>query len=110
MNRNGWRTMWLLATFDCPVTQPEQRKAYHHFHELLLAENFSMHQFSVYLKHFPTLAAAEAEITRLSREVPPGGKLSCFLLTDKQFGMTRDFFGPRLANSLPQAPEQVELF
>jgi len=102
--------MWVLAVFDCPVVEQEQRAAYARFRKLLLAEGFIQHQYSVYLKHFPTMATAEAEITRLKPMIPPEGHVAFFLLTDKQYGMTREFFGSTPVKKRPDAPQQLELF
>ena len=33
-----------------------------------------------------------------------------FLLTDKQYGMTREFIGKQKAKKKPDEPEQIELF
>ena len=110
MTVNGWRIMWVLAVYDCPVSTPEERKRYQQFHNLLLEENFSMEQFSVYLRHFPTMAAAEAEISKIGRRVPPNAKAAFFLLTDKQYSMTREFLGPRTIKKEPPKQLQIELF
>jgi CRISPR-associated protein Cas2 len=110
MGLNGWRVMWVLAVFDCPVTTPEEVRAYTQFRKQLLRENFIQHQYSVYLKHFPTMAAAQAEIDRLKPAVPDGAHVAFFLLTDKQYGLTREFFGKNARKIAPDAPEQIELF
>ncbi len=107
---NGWRVMWLIAVYDCPVTTVEQRRAYTRFRRCLLKVNFIQHQFSVYARHFPTLAAAEAMIRRLQPAVPEGAHVAFFLLTDKQYGMTREFFGAVKTRKRPSEPLQIELF
>jgi CRISPR-associated protein Cas2 len=107
---NSWRVMWLVALYDCPVKTPQQRKAYQQFHTLLLQENFVQHQFSVYVRHFPTLSTAEAEVRRIGGHVPSEAQLSCFFLTDKQYGMTREFFGSSPTRKKPSKPLQIELF
>ena len=33
-----------------------------------------------------------------------------FMLTDKQYGLTREFFGKNAKKIAPDAPEQIELF
>lgn len=107
---NGWRVMWVLAVFDFPTTTLEERRAYTQYRKELLRENFSQLQYSVYLRHFPTLASAEAQIARLRNIIPENGHVVYFLLTDKQYGMTREFFGFQKTEKKPDMPRQVELF
>lgn len=102
--------MWILAVYDCPTTTSEARREYHRFHKRLLRENFIQHQLSVYARHFPTMAAAETVILRLKRHIPPDAHVAFFILTDRQYGMTREFFGPRPARNKPDKPAQIELF
>ena len=75
-----------------------------------MRENFIQHQYSVYLKHFATMSAAQAEIDRLKPAVPEGAHVAFFMLTDKQYGLTREFFGKNAKKIAPDAPEQIELF
>ena len=107
---NSWRVMWVLAVFDCPVTTADEVRAYTQFRKQLLKDNFIQHQYSVYLKHFPTMAASQAEIDRLKPAVPEGAHVAFFMLTDKQYGMTREFFGKHAKKFIPDAPEQMQLF
>ncbi len=102
--------MWVIAVFDCPVTTREEVRAYTQFRKQLLKENFIRHQYSVYLKHFATMAAAQAEIDRLKPAVPEGAHVAFFMLTDMQYGLTREFFGKNAKKIAPDAPEQIELF
>lgn len=109
MSINSWRVMWLLVSFDCPVGTPEERHDYTVFRRTLLEENFTQHQFSVYLKHFPTLATAQAQIERLRTRIPEDGHVAFFFITDKQYGMTREFIGSKRTKVRPDAPEQLLL-
>lgn len=102
--------MWVLAVFDCPVTTKDEVRAYTQFRRQLMRENFIQHQYSVYLKHFATMSAAQAEIDRLKPAVPEGAHVAFFMLTDKQYGLTREFFGKNAKKIAPDAPEQIELF
>lgn len=102
--------MWLVALYDCPTATREQRRAYTRFHTLLLQENFIQHQFSVYIRHFSTLAAAQAEVERLKNTVPEEGHVAFYFLTDKQYGMTREFFGKDATIKKPSEPAQIEMF
>lgn len=110
MGVNGWRVMWVIAVYDCPMTDAEKRHDYGVFRKRLLRENFVQLQNSLYVRHFPTLAIAEATIQRLRFHIPAGAQVAFFLVTDKQYGMTLEFFGPKPAKNKPDLPEQVELF
>lgn len=106
---NGWRVIWLLATFDCPVGTKEERHAYTVFRRTLLKQGFTQHQFSVYLRHCPTMEAARSQIASAQPLVPTGAHVSFYFLTDKQYGMTKEFVGSRKAKRRPNAPEQLLL-
>jgi CRISPR-associated protein Cas2 len=110
MNRNGWRVMWLVLVYDCPTLTAEARHDYTNFRNTLLRENFVQLQKSVYVRHYPTMAAAESAIARLSKGVPTDAQAAFFMITDKQYGLTREFFGPRSTESKPDLPEQIGLF
>lgn len=107
---NGWRVMWVVVGFDCPVRTKEQRRRYTRFRALLLKQNFVPLQFSVYLKHMPSYAAAEALVGRVGKATPEDAHAVFFLLTDKQYGMTREFYGAGPAKKRPERSAQLELF
>lgn len=110
MGVNGWRVMWVIAVYDCPMTDAEARHDYTLFRKRLLRENFVQLQNSLYVRHFPTLVIAETTIQRLRSHIPAGAQVAFFLVTDKQYGMTREFFGPAPTKNKPELPEQIELF
>ncbi|MBA2658648.1 MAG: CRISPR-associated endonuclease Cas2 [Nitrosospira sp.] len=110
MGINGWRVMWVIAVYDCPMTEREERRDYTLFRKALLQENFFQLQYSLYVRHFPTMAVAEATIQRIRLGIPAGAQVAFFLVTDKQYAMTREFFGPKPTRKKPDLPEQVELF
>lgn len=47
---------------------------------------------------------------RLRKRIPSGAQVAFFVVTDKQYGMTREFFGSKPTRKKPDMPEQVELF
>lgn len=104
--------MWVLAAFDLPTKSKVERKRYTQFRNILLEENFMQMQFSVYLRHFETIDSARATAQRIGRCTPERGKTSFFLITDKQYGMTLNFYGNRPADrsKLIKKPEQFLLF
>ena len=106
---NGWRVMWVCVGFDCPVKTKAQRRRYTQFRALLLEQNFTALQFSVYLKHVSSFAAAEALVSRIGQATPEDAHTVFFLLTDKQYGMTKEFYGSEPAKKRPGKTEQLEL-
>lgn len=110
MGVNGWRVMWVICVYDCPMTDAEARHDYGVFRKWLLQENFVQLQNSLYVHHFPTLAVGEATIARLRGHIPTGAQVAFFIVTDKQYGMTREFFGTKPTRKKLNLPEQVELF
>lgn len=107
---NGWRVMWVIAVYDCPMIEREERRDYALFRKSLLQENFFQLQNSLYVRHFPTIAVAEATIQRIRLDIPAGAQVAFFLVTDKQYAMTREFFGSKPIRKKPNLPEQIELF
>ena len=110
MGVNGWRVMWVICVYDCPMIDKEARQDYTIFRRSLLQENFVQLHNSLYVHHFPTLAVGEATIIRLRPLIPKDAQVAFFIVTDKQYGMTKEFFGTRPTRKKPNQPEQVELF
>lgn len=110
MAANGWRIMWIIAVYDCPMTNSEERHDYTTFRKSLLRENFYQLQNSLYARHYPTKELADSAVHRLKSGIPSGAKVTFFLVTDKQYAMSRDYFGPKQTKQRPDAPEQIELF
>jgi len=66
MPLNGWRVVWVVAVYDCPMVAPDERHEYTVFRRHILQEDFTQLQYSMYAKHFPTMAHAESAVQRLS--------------------------------------------
>ena len=90
MGVNGWRVMWVICVYDCPMIDHAARHDYTIFRKSLLQENFVQLQNSLYVHHFPTLAVGEATILRLRPLIPKDVQVAFFIVTDKQYGMTRE--------------------
>ena len=78
--------MWVLVFFDLPTETKKERKAYAKFRKDLLADGFTMFQFSIYLRHCPSAENADVHIKRVKRMLPEFGKVGIMRVTDKQFG------------------------
>ena len=110
MAGNGWRIVWVIAVYDCPMTSSEARRNYSLFRKRLLRENFYQLQNSLYVRHHPTMALAESTVHRLKHFIPERAEVAFFLVTDKQYAMTMEFLGPKSTKLKPDKPEQVSLF
>lgn len=101
--------MWLIVAFDLPVGTPTERRHATRFRKSLLDEGFFMKQWSVYLRYFINRAQAEAATDRIAKIVPAMGNVSVIFVTDRQYGMTRNFTGKAAAET-ESKPEQLALF
>ena len=68
-----------------------------------------MKQWSVYIRYFLTRAQADAAADRIGGFVPPMGKVSIMFITDRQFGLIRNFEG-RVPTDTEKKPDQLVLF
>ena len=101
--------MWLVICFDLPVGDKKERRDATRFRNRLLDEGFTMKQWSVYTRYFPTRAQADAAADRIGGHAPPMGKVSMMFITDKQYGMVRNFEGPA-RSATEKKPDQLALF
>lgn len=106
---NAYRIMWVLVFFDLPTETKIQRKIYAKFRKDILADGFSMFQFSIYLRHCPSRENANVHIERTKRILPAKGHVGIMCITDKQFGMMEIFRGQDQVDT-PETVQQLELF
>lgn len=107
---NAYRIMWLFVFFDLPVGTKKERKAASDFRKKLLKDGFTMKQFSVYVRHCPSLESSDVHIRRVKGFLPPKGQVSILKVTDKQFGMIANFWGTSSQAPKQQPLPQLELF
>jgi CRISPR-associated protein Cas2 len=100
--------MWAIVCFDLPVGTKVERRSATRFRNFLLDQGFSMKQWSVYRRYFPTRDQAEATADRIGKAVPSLGHVSIMFITDKQFGMTRNYDGAFRENE-EKKPDQLLL-
>lgn len=106
---NAYRIMWVFVMFDLPTETKQQRKIYAKFRKEILADGFSMFQFSMYIRHCSSRENADVHIQRVKRILPIKGHVGIMNITDKQFGMIEIFNGKE-AIEAPPAVQQLELF
>lgn len=85
--------MWVVVMFDLPVGSKEEMRRATSFRNSLLELGFSRKQFSVYLRHCETLDKAQRIAAQVGLCLTENGEVSVFFITDRQYGMTRNYFG-----------------
>ncbi|WGK70081.1 CRISPR-associated endonuclease Cas2 [Candidatus Haliotispira prima] len=106
---NHYKIMWLFVNFDLPVVAPEERGAATRFRNFLLEDGFTMHQYSVYIRHCPSKQVARQHVKRIRLAVPARGHVSILQVTDLQYSEIINIWGSR-PKALKTAPKQLELF
>lgn len=106
---NAYRIMWVLVMFDLPTETKADKKNYARFRKDMLADGFSMFQFSMYLRHCSSRENAEVHIRRVKKILPPKGHVGIMCITDKQFGMMEIFRGAEPTKG-PETVQQLEMF
>lgn len=108
-NFSAYRSMWIIVTFDLPTLTPAQKKAYTTFRKFLLSDGFSMHQYSVYVRHCASLENTNVHEERIRKNLPDEGSVSIIRITDKQFGNIVNLYGKK-EKKLPRESNQLEIF
>lgn len=106
---SAYRSMWLFAMFDLPVTSKELRKRYARFRKALLSQGFTMLQFSVYARHCASEETAAVIRKGVQAVLPDEGQVRLIGVTDRQFGRMEVFFGKN-RNPSEEPPTQFMLF
>lgn len=102
--------MWLLTMFDLPTNTKKQRHDASGFRNYLLDIGFQMMQFSVYIKFCPNRDAAQKYIKDVEQNIPPSGKVTMLLFTDRQYGQMKVFTGGNRTDSNQSKRSQLLLF
>lgn len=106
---SAYRIMWVLVFFDLPTETKRERKAANLFRKKLIADGFTMFQFSIYLRHCPSRENAKVHTKRVKKSLPKHGKVCILEITDKQFGNMELFHGIKEVD-LPKPTQQLQLF
>jgi CRISPR-associated protein Cas2 len=106
---NAYRIMWVLVHFDLPTDTKKDRKNYALFRKKIMANGFSMFQFSMYIRHCSSRENAEVHKKRVLNFLPPKGHVGIMCITDKQFGMMEIYRGKEQVKAL-ETIQQLELF
>ncbi|MDY5584464.1 MAG: CRISPR-associated endonuclease Cas2 [Arcanobacterium sp.] len=101
--------MWCLVMFDLPTQTKAQRKEYTRFRNVLLDLGFSMVQYSVYVYYSPSGLIGTRLVKGIKEQLPPGGEVRIFHLTDNQWAKAIRFFNAKEEKPEPE-PEQLMIF
>ncbi len=106
---NAYHIMWTLVMYDLPTETKKERKVAARFRKDLMADGFTMFQFSMYVRHSASSENADVHKNRVKKSLPELGKVGILQITDKQFGTMEIFYGKK-EQQLPNVPQQLELF
>ena len=109
MRLNEYRILWILVFFDLPTETKKERKVAARFRKDIMADGFTMFQFSIYIRHCSSRENMEVHIRRLKILLPEKGHVGMLTVTDKQFTSMEIFYGQKLA-AQPQISQQLEMF
>ena len=101
--------MWVMVFYDLPTETKKQRKIAANFRKQIMADGFTMFQFSIYMRHCPSRENAEVHIKRVKSILPEIGMIGILCITDKQFSMMELFHGKKEEEKIV-GPQQLELF
>ena len=74
-----YRIMWVLVFFDLPTETKKEKKMSADFRKRLLADGFTMFQFSIYIRHCASRENAEVHIKRVKSILPEKGHVGIFV-------------------------------
>lgn len=95
--------------FDLPTETKKDRKAAAKFRKNIMADGFTMFQFSIYVRNCASYENAQVHLKRVQSLMPEYGNIGIICITDKQFADIK-IFNCRKAVE-PKAPyQQLELF
>jgi CRISPR-associated protein Cas2 len=106
---SAYRLMWLFVFFDLPTETKKDKHNYQQFRKKLLKDGFTMHQFSVYVRHCASAENADVHEQRVRKAVPEKGMVSIVRITDKQYSNIINIWGQK-AKPLPPMAQQLEIF
>lgn len=106
---NQYRIMWVMVFFDLPTETKKNLKDYRKFVKGLEQDGFNRFQWSIFMRHCPSMENANVHIKRVKQMLPPKGHVCIMHQTDKQFGMMEVFLS-RKKEEPPEGGQQLELF
>lgn len=102
-----FRMGWILAAFDLPVLETEERKLATRFRKQLLDDGFIMIQYSIYARPCVTHESIEKHAKRIESIAPKTGNIRLIFITDHQWGKIQTISDPHYFREAPEMPEQI---
>lgn len=102
--------MWLFVFFDLPTDTKKERKAYAKFRKGLIEDGFNQFQYSIYVRHCPSIENAGVHQKRVRSILPEYGSVCMMCLTDRQFEAIEVFHAEKAKTVAPPRAIQLELF
>lgn len=106
---NEYRVMWVFVLYDLPTETKKDRREAAMFRKRIMADGFTMFQFSMYLRHCHSKENADTHIRRVKSILPPHGNIGILCITDKQFGDMEIFANAKIHHE-ERPIQQLELF
>lgn len=98
---------WILAAFDLPVLEAEERKRATRFRKQLLNDGFIMIQYSIYARPCVTHESIEKHANRIASIAPKTGNVRLIFITDHQWGKIQTISDPKYFREQPEMPDQM---
>ncbi|MFC0582176.1 CRISPR-associated endonuclease Cas2 [Micrococcoides hystricis] len=99
----------MLTMFDLPVKTAVQRRDATEYRKSLVNLGFAMVQLSVYSKYLPTAAQSTRLLRLITYNIPAGGAVRVYRLSDTQWHGSTVFFGD-IEIEPEKEPPQLFLF
>lgn len=100
-----YKAMWVLVAFDLPTVTQKERRIASSFRETLKNSGFVKLQNSIYSYYAFSKERSEWISREVNKCVPDNGHVTVLFLTDRQFSMTKNYYG-----KLKTEIKQPELF
>jgi CRISPR-associated protein Cas2 len=104
-----YRIMWIMVFYDLPTETKKERKVAADFRKKIIADGFTMFQFSAYIRHCASRENAEVHIKNVKKILPEHGNVGILCITDRQFGNMELFQGKK-EKAVSAVGQQLELF
>lgn len=102
---------WVMAMFDLPVSDEEERREAQDFRKALLDDGFIMIQFSVYARPCVSLERMMQYEAKVRAYAPHTGDVRLLFFTDKQWGQSKLIVRKdKKAKVLEKVPKQIEFW
>ncbi len=100
-----YNAMWILVAFDLPTLTKKQRRIASNFREQLKKSGFVILQKSIYSYYACTKDRCDTVANAIKQFVPDDGHIVISFLTDRMFGLTKNYYGKKTSKL-----KQPELF